>query len=49
VKDENGDLLVHSYNVLNRWKSCYSQLLNEHSVSDVRRIEIYTAELFVNV
>jgi hypothetical protein len=45
VKDENGDLLADSYNILNRWKN-YSQLLNVHNVSDVRQIE-HTAEPLV--
>jgi hypothetical protein len=47
AKDENGDLLVDSYNILNRWKNYYFQLLNIHKVSDVRQIEIHTAELLV--
>jgi hypothetical protein len=25
VKDENGDLLADSYNILNRWKKYFSQ------------------------
>jgi hypothetical protein len=46
VKDENGDLLADSENILNRWKnSC--QLLNVHNVSDVRQIEVHTAEPLV--
>jgi hypothetical protein len=44
VKDENGDLLADSHNILNRWKKYFSQLLNVHNVSDVRQIEVYTAE-----
>jgi hypothetical protein len=45
VKDENGDLLPESHNILNRWKNYYfSQLLNVHNVSDVRQIEVHTAE-----
>jgi hypothetical protein len=44
VKDENGDLLVDSHNILNRWKNCFSQLLNVHNVSDARQIEVHTAE-----
>jgi hypothetical protein len=36
VQDENGDLLADSRNILNRWKNYFSQLLNEHSVSDDR-------------
>jgi hypothetical protein len=44
VKDENGDLLADSHNILNRCKNYFSQLLNVHSVSDVRQIEVHTAE-----
>jgi hypothetical protein len=44
VKDENGDLLADSHNILNRWKNYFSQLLSIHSVSDVRQMEIHTAE-----
>jgi hypothetical protein len=36
VKDENGDLVADSQNILNRWKKCFYQLLNVHNVSDVR-------------
>jgi hypothetical protein len=43
VKDENGYLLADSYNILNRWKSYFSQLLNIHIVSDVRQTEIHRA------
>jgi hypothetical protein len=32
VKDENGDLLADSHNILNRWKNFFSQLCNVHSV-----------------
>jgi hypothetical protein len=31
-KNENGDLLADSHNILNRWKNYYSQLLNVHRV-----------------
>jgi hypothetical protein len=44
VKDENGDLLADSHNILNRWKNYFSQLLNVHRVSDVKQREIHTAE-----
>jgi hypothetical protein len=44
VKDENGDLLADSHNILNRWKNYFSQLLNVHNVSDVRQIEVHMAE-----
>jgi hypothetical protein len=40
VKDENGDQLSDSHNVLNRWKNYFSQLLNVHRVNDIRQIEI---------
>ncbi|PNF20840.1 hypothetical protein B7P43_G12066 [Cryptotermes secundus] len=30
VKDENGDLLADSHNILNRWGNYFSQLLNVH-------------------
>jgi hypothetical protein len=43
MKDENGDLLADSYNILNRWKKYFSQLLKVHSVSGVSQIEIGTA------
>jgi sorting nexin-29 len=39
VKEKNGDLLVDSHNILNRWKNYFSQLLNAH-----RQIEVRTAE-----
>jgi hypothetical protein len=47
VKNENGDLLVDSHNILNRQKNYFSQLLNIRRVSDVKQIEIYTAEPLV--
>jgi hypothetical protein len=47
VKDENGDLLADSSTIVSRWKSYFTQLLNVHNVSDVRQIEIHTAELLV--
>jgi hypothetical protein len=47
VKDENGDMLVDSHNILNRRKNYFSQLLNVHNVSDVKQIEVYMAEPLV--
>jgi hypothetical protein len=47
VKDENSDLLADSNTILNRWKSYFYQLLNVHDVSDVRQIEMHTAEPLV--
>jgi hypothetical protein len=46
VKAHNGYLLAE-YNILNRWKNCFSQLLNVHNVSDVWHIEMHTAEPLV--
>jgi hypothetical protein len=48
VKDENGDLLVDFHNILNRRKNYFSQLLNMHNVSDVRKIEVHMAEPLVS-
>jgi hypothetical protein len=45
--DENGALLADSHNILNRWKNYFSQFLNVHRVSDVRQIEIHTAEVLL--
>jgi hypothetical protein len=47
VKDENGGLLADSRKILNRWRNYISQLLNVHNVSDVRQIEVHTAEPLV--
>jgi hypothetical protein len=47
VKDVNGDLLADFHDILNRWKNYFSQLLNVHNVSDVRQIEVHTAEPLV--
>jgi hypothetical protein len=48
VKDENGDLLVDSHNILIRWKNYFSQLLNVYNVSDVRQIEVHADEPLVH-
>jgi hypothetical protein len=47
VKDKTGDLLADSRDILNRWMNYLSQILNVHMVSDVRQIEIHTAELLL--
>jgi hypothetical protein len=44
VKDENGDLLPDFRSISNRWKNYFCHLLNEHNVSDVRQIEVHTAQ-----
>jgi hypothetical protein len=46
MKDENGDLLSDSH-ILSRWENYFSKLLNVHRVSDVRQIELHTAEPLV--
>jgi hypothetical protein len=49
VKDENGDLLKDSHNILNRWKNYFSRVLNVHRSSDVRQIkDIHTVEPLVS-
>jgi hypothetical protein len=47
VNGEDCDLLAESNNFLNRWKKYFSQLLNVHTVSHVRQIEIQTTEPLV--
>jgi hypothetical protein len=47
VKNGNGELLADSDNILNRRKNYFSQLLNVHSVSDIRQIEILAVEPLV--
>jgi hypothetical protein len=37
MKDDNGDLLADSHNILNRWKNYFPHLLNVHSVSNIRQ------------
>jgi hypothetical protein len=40
-------VLADSNNILNRWKNYFSHLLNVLNVSDVRQIEVHTAEPLV--
>jgi hypothetical protein len=49
VNDENGYLMADSLNIINRLKNYFSQLLNVHSVNDIRQTEIFTAEQLVTV
>jgi len=42
VKDEKGDLVADSHNIMTRWKNYFSQLLNVHGAKDVRQEEIHT-------
>jgi hypothetical protein len=48
VKDKNSDPFADSHNILKRWKNYFSKLLNVHNVSDVRQIEVHTAEPLVS-
>jgi hypothetical protein len=48
VKYDNGDLLADSHNILKRWKSYFSRLLNVHRVNNIRQIKIRTAEPLVS-
>jgi hypothetical protein len=47
VKDVSGDLLVDFHNIMNRSKDYFSQLLSVHGVSNVRQIELHSAEPLV--
>ena len=44
VKDEKGDLVADSHNIMARWRNYFFQLLNVHEVKDVRQAEIHTVE-----
>jgi hypothetical protein len=48
IKDENGNLIADSQNVLNRWKNFFNQVLNIHGVHDVRQMDIHMAEPLVS-
>jgi hypothetical protein len=47
IKDEKGDLVADSHNILARWRNHFSQLLNIHGVNDVRQTEVHTVEPLV--
>jgi hypothetical protein len=47
VKDETGDPNADFHDILNRWKNYLFQLLNVHYVSDVKQVEVHTAEQLV--
>jgi len=42
VKDEKGDLVVESHNIVARWRNYFSQLFNVHGVNDVGQAEIHS-------
>ena len=43
-KDEKGELVADSHNILAMWRNNFSQLLNVHGVNDVRQTEINKPE-----
>jgi hypothetical protein len=47
VKDEITDLIVDSHNILNTCKNYFSELLDVHNVSDVKKIQAYRAGTLV--
>jgi len=47
VKDEKGDLVTDSHNILARWRNHFSQLCNVHGDNDVRQKDIHTVEPLV--
>jgi hypothetical protein len=47
VKDEKRYMLADCHTILSRWKNYFSQLLNMHNDSEVRQIEVHTAEPLV--
>ena len=47
MKDDKGDFVVESHSILARWRNDFSRILNVLGVSDVRQIEIHTAEPLV--
>jgi hypothetical protein len=44
VKDENGDLLAVSHNILKRWKNRFFELMNVHNINDASQREVHMAE-----
>ena len=44
VKNDKGDLVADSHNILARWRNHLSQLLNIHGINDGGQIEIQAAE-----
>jgi hypothetical protein len=38
LKDENGDLLADTHNILSMWNNYFSHFLDVHNASDVRQI-----------
>jgi hypothetical protein len=47
MKDENGNLLADSCNILIRQKSYFSELLNAYSTNDIIQVDINMTEPLV--
>jgi hypothetical protein len=47
VKDGKVDLVADSHSIIARWRNFLFQIVNVHGVSDVRQVEIHTAEPLV--
>jgi len=47
LKDEKGDLVADSHNIVARWRNYFSQLFDVHGFKDVGQAEILTAEPLV--
>jgi hypothetical protein len=47
VKDENGNMLAYSRNILNRQDNHFCQLLNVHGVNDDGQTELHKTEPLV--
>ena len=47
LKDEKGDLVADSHNIVARWRNYFSQLFDVHGFKDVGQAEIHTAEPLV--
>lgn len=48
LKDEDGNQLADSQNILNMQKNCFSQLLKAHKVNYISQIKVHTAGLLVS-
>ena len=48
VRDKKGNLVTNSHSILVWWRKHFSQIFNVYEVSDVRHIEIHSAETQVS-
>jgi hypothetical protein len=47
LKDEKGDVVAYSHNIMTRRRNYFSRLLNIHGVNDGGQVEVHTAEPLV--